>query len=162
MTNRTLARFGLLTVALSVAGAPALADGKRSPLRGVWSFSQQVPSTTLLTGNPIPLVAVGTLTMSADNSFTGHGVFNTPVAGQQAIELDMHGSCGARNGRASEGFDCVFNFPAFGLSDIHRYCVAMDNARGRCFDSMRCVNIDEPGSTVALVEYRRQNSGTCD
>ena len=140
----------------------------KSPLRGTWSFSQVVPSTTLLTTPPggpagpsVPLVAVGTLTMDSINYFEGSGGFNTPIAGQQFIELGIEGNCTPRDGRYRNGLDCAFNFPDFGLLGINRYCVVMDKAPGRCFDEFKCVNVDEPGETVALVEFKRQQSGTC-
>lgn len=153
----------LLSFALAaVAGSSAQAAGQNSRLRGTFSFSQFVPSTTLLTGQPLPLVAVGTLKMDATNHFTGHGVFNTPVPGQQVIELDLDGECTARGGKVADGLDCLFNFPAFNLYNVGRYCVVMANTRGRCFDEFRCVDTAEPGETVALIEYKRQQFGTCD
>lgn len=162
-SNSSHTLIGALAIVTSLAsGVAAQAADARSPLRGTWSFSQQVPSTTLLTGSPVPLVAVGTLNMDRYDYFTGHGVFNTPVPGNQSIELDLNGNCTARSGEPANGYDCVFNFPAFNLMGVNRYCVAMDNTRGRCFDALRCVNIDEPGETVALIEYRRQHSGTCE
>lgn len=159
-------RFPIVPVAGLVlaifASSTAQAADQRSRLRGTFSFSQMVPSTTLLTGKPLPLVAVGTLKMDDTNHFTGHGVFNTPVPGQQVIELDMNGECTARAGKLANGLDCVFNFPAFNLSNVGRYCVVMANTYGRCFDEFRCVDTAEPGETVALIEYKRQHVGTCD
>ena len=138
----------------------------RSAVRGTWSFSQFVPSTTLLNelpgDPPIPLVAVGNLVMDADNQFTGHGVFNTPVPESESIELDMNGSCTERGGNIHNGLDCVFNFPAFDLTTT-RYCVVMANQRlRRCFDEFRCVNVFEAGQTVALIEFKRQHLGKCN
>ena len=151
--------FLMLLMLVSVS---AEAGDQRSWLRGTWSFSQIVPSTTLLTGQPLPLVAVGTLTMDDSNRFNGHGVFNTPAPGMQTIELDLDGSCTARGGKLANGLDCLFNFPAFNLFGVGRYCVVMANAQGRCFDEFRCVDTAEPGNTVALIEYKRQHLGTCD
>ena len=150
------------TLAMVVTLHTAAAAGPTSPLRGTWSFSQFVPSTTLLTGSPMPLTAVGTLVMDAQQRFIGHGVFNTPIEGQQTIELDLDGSCAARGGRSTNGYDCTFNFPAFNLENIRRYCVPMARSHGRCYDEFRCVNIDEPGATVVLAEFVRQRSGTCE
>ena len=158
---------GTVTLAALLCSAvPAMAGDHdrfdhRSPLRGTWSFSQIVPSTTLLTGSPVPLVAVGTLRIDADTHFDGRGYFNTPVAGQQFLELSLNGHCTPRDASVNNGVDCVFNFPEFGLSNIRRFCVVMSNDRGRCFDEFRCVNVDEPGETVALIEFKRQASGTC-
>ena len=153
----------LLAAALSHASVNiAMATDTRSPLRGTWSFSQFVPSTTLLTGSPLPIVAVGTLVIDKHNHFTGHGVFNTPVPGSQSIELDLNGQCTPRNGAISKGLDCLFNFPAFNLENVGRYCVPMANAQGRCYDEFRCVDTKEPGNTVLLVEYKRQYLGTCE
>lgn len=132
-----------------------------SPLRGIWSFSQMVPSTTLLTGSPVPLVAVGTLEIDGALQFSGNGAFNTPVPGQQFIKLAINGHCSPREGEIRDGLDCVFNFPEFDLFDVNRFCVVMASERGRCFDEFRCVNVDEPGETVALMEFKRQQSGTC-
>lgn len=146
----------------SLATSDAVAVDARSPLRGSWSFSQIVPSTNLLTGSPVPLVAAGVMEVDSAGQFVGHGVFNTPVPGLQTIELDLDGSCSARGGRSANGFDCSFNFPSFGLRDVHRYCVPMSRMQGRCYDELRCVNVDEPGETVALIEYRRQLPGTCE
>lgn len=162
--NRAHLHAGILAILIidHVTSAPLHAEDTRSPLRGTWSFSQVVPSTTLLTGAPVPLVAVGTLQVDRRGGFTGHGVFNTPVPGQQTIALDIDGTCAARDGQDARGYDCLFNFPAFNLLGIGRYCVPMASSRGRCFDELRCVNIDEPGNTVALVEFRRQQSGTCE
>lgn len=158
-------RFGctIITMLASLLiSSSAFAKDIRSPLRGTWSFSQYVPSTTLLTGSPVPLVAVGTFVMGKDNRFTGHGVFDTPVPDLQSIELDLNGSCAAREGKSANGYDCSFNFPDFQLENVRRYCVPMANSHGRCFDELRCVDIDEPGETVALIEFRRQRSGTCE
>ena len=157
---------GLGLVSILVMGAwvsNTRADHEKSPLRGTWSFSQFDPSTTLLTPNPIPVTAVGTLVMGENNSFTGHGVFNTPVAGLQTIELDLNGGCTVRNGKVSDGLDCLFNFSNrdFNLPGVRRFCVVMANDNGQCFDEFRCVDTDEPGGTVLLVEYKRQYLGTC-
>ena len=152
----------LVASALLCGAAMGVAAGENSPLRGTWSFSQFVPSTKLLTGSALPLVAVGTLVMDRHNHFIGHGVFNTPVAGSQAIELDLNGDCAPRAGSTSNGLDCRFNFPSFNLSNVARYCVVMSNSRGRCYDEFRCVDTDEPGDTVALIEYKRQVLGTCE
>lgn len=155
----------LLCLFLSALASTALAVDQRSPLRGTWSFSQFVPSTTLLnqlpTAPPLPVVAVGTLVMDTNNRFAGHGVFNTPIPGMQAIELDLNGQCTSRGAGISNGLDCTFNFPAFSLV-VRRYCVPMASARGRCFDEFRCVNTEEAGNTVALIEYKRQYLGTCE
>jgi len=159
-TLRGCATFILLT-ALFTSGAVLAKEGNSS-LRGTWSFSQFVPSTTLLTGSPLPLTAVGTFVMGKDNRFTGHGVFNTPVPGSQTIELDLNGYCAARGGKSANGYDCSFNFPAFELENVRRHCVPMAKSHGFCFDELRCVNIDEPGETVALIEFVRQRSGTCE
>lgn len=74
----------------------------------------------------------------------------------------MNGECTARGGKLANGLDCLFNFPAFNLSKVGRYCVVMANMYGRCFDEFRCVDTSEPGETVALIEYKRQHLGTCD
>ena len=167
MNNPISSNVLLLLLTLVSAAVIADDDARRAPLRGQWSFSQIVPSTTLLTGEPVPLTAVGTVAIDAHNHFSGHGVFNIPVPnftevpGLQAIELDLNGSCSPRDGDISNGLDCLFNFPEFGLADIGRYCVPMDRKPGRCIDEMRCVNINEPGETVALIEFRRQRAGTC-
>jgi hypothetical protein len=160
---RLLSGLGLvLILVLATSVSSSRANNERSPLRGTWSFSQFNPSTTLLTPpNPLPITAVGTLVMDDTNHFTGHGVFNTPVEGLQTIELDLNGTCAVRNGNISNGLDCLFNFPSFNLFDVGRFCVAMANAQGQCFDEFRCVDTNEPGGTVLLVEYKRQQLGTC-
>jgi hypothetical protein len=104
---------------------------------------------------------VGTLEIDGASQFSGHGAFNTAVSGQQFIELGITGHCAMRKSDIRKGLDCVFNFPDFDLYDVNRFCVVMDNERGRCFDEFRCVNVDEPGETVALMEFKRQQSGTC-
>lgn len=164
--NFRIAACAALLACLGVDSA--IAVDNRSPLRGTWSFSQIVPSTELLgTPAPVPIVAVGTLIMDDANGFTGHGVFNTPVQGLgggagNAVELDLNGRCTPRNGAISQGLDCSFNFPGFGLANVGRFCVVMSSAQGRCYDEFRCVDTTEPGNTVALIEYRRQQTGTCD
>ncbi len=155
----------LLCLLLSALATTVLAVDQRSPLRGTWSFSQVVPSTTLLNqssaASPLPIVAVGTLVMDANNRFAGHGVFNTPIPEMQAIELDLNGQCTPRGAGIGNGLDCIYNFPAFGLV-VRRYCVPMASAQGRCFDEFRCVDTEEAGNTVALIEYKRQYLGTCE
>ncbi|MGR8947896.1 MAG: hypothetical protein ACU84Q_07610 [Gammaproteobacteria bacterium] len=148
------------------------AGQRQSPLRGHWSFSQIVPSTTLLTTPPggpvgpaVPLVAVGTLRIDESNQFTGNAGFNTPVVSPDFpdgfIPLGFDGHCTPRDRNYRTGLDCIFNFPEFQLFGINRYCVVMAKEPGRCYDEFRCVNIDEPGETVALTEFKRQRSGTC-
>ena len=159
----SLSSLGLvLFLVMGASVSSARADNTKSPLRGTWSFSQFNPSTTLLTPpNPIPITAVGTLVMDENNRFTGHGVFNTPVEGLQTVELDLNGTCTVRNGNISNGLDCLFNFPSFNLFDVGRFCVVMANDKGQCFDEFRCVDTKEPGGTVLLIEYKRQQLGTC-
>lgn len=155
-----LGLVSILVTGISVSGSNA--DQERSPLRGTWSFSQFVPSTTILGTPPIPITAVGTLVMDDNNHFTGHGVFNTPVEGLQTVELDLNGTCTVRNGNISNGLDCLFNFPSFNLFHVGRFCVVMANDKGQCFDEFRCVDTKEPGRTVLLIEYKRQQLlGTC-
>lgn len=159
---RSLGLISLLVMGASVSSTRA--DNTKSPLRGTWSFSQFVPATTLLgTPTPIPVAAAGTLVMGDDNSFTGHGVFNTPLSPPlgPVLELDLlNGICTVRNGNVSNGLDCRFDIPSFGLSNVGRFCVVMANDRGQCFDEFRCVNTNEPG-TVLFAEFKRQQVGTC-
>lgn len=160
-----LSGLGFISILIMGNAASGTCGEKASsPLRGTWSFSQFVPATLLLgTPNPIPITAVGTLIMQDDNSFTAHGVFNTPIGA--ALDLDLNGSCTPRNGNVSNGLDCVLNVPSLNLSEP-RFCVVMANSTaalgtGGCFDEFRCVETDTPG-TVLLVEYKRQYLGTCN
>ncbi|HEV8713608.1 MAG TPA: hypothetical protein VGX03_12370 [Candidatus Binatia bacterium] len=156
----SLSGLGLISILVTgTAVGDARADHTSSPLRGTWSWSQFVPATTALgTPTPIPTAAAGTFVMAKDNSFTGHGVLNTPLAA--AFEFDFNGTCTFRNGNVSNGMDCLVDVPSFRLSDIGRFCVAMAKNILGCFDEFRCVNTNEPG-TVLLVEFRRQQLGTC-
>jgi hypothetical protein len=137
------------------------AEGRKSPLRGAWSFSQFVPGTTGFgTPTPIPTAAAGTLLMDENNHFTGHAVLDTPLPlPNPTFELDFEGSCTFRQGDAKNGVDCTLDVPGFGLSNVGRFCVVM-GGRGECFDEWRCVDTNEPG-TVLLVEFKRQSPGTC-
>jgi hypothetical protein len=136
-------------------------ESKKSPLRGTWSFSQFVPGTTALgTPNPIPTASAGILIMNDNNSFTGHAVLDTPLSiPEPTFELDFQGSCTFRQGDVKNGMDCKLDVPAFGLSNVGRFCVVMAG-RGGCFDEFRCVDTNEPESVV-LVEFKRQNADTC-
>ena len=78
---------------------------------------------------------------------------------QPTFELDFEGQCTFRQGDARNGMDCTLDVPAFGLSNVGRYCVVM-GGRGECFDEFRCVDTNEPG-TVLLVEFKRQSPGAC-
>jgi len=137
------------------------AEGRKSPLRGAWSFSQFVPSTTGFgTPTPISTAAAGTLLMDENNHFTGHAVLDTPLPlPDPTFEFDFEGSCTFRQGDAKNGMDCKLDVPAFGLVNVGRFCVVMAG-RGQCFDEWRCVDTNEPG-TVLLVEFKRQNPGAC-
>ena len=156
-----LSSLGLVAVLIIGTSSSTSADSKQSPLRGAWSFSQFVPTTTNFgTPTPIPTASAGTLFMNADNSFTGHAVLDTPLPlPQPTFELDFQGKCTFRQGDARNGMDCTLDVPAFGLSDVGRYCVVM-GGRGECFDEFRCVDTNEAG-TVLLVEFRRQSPGAC-
>jgi|SRR5581483_9329555 len=137
------------------------ADSKKSPLRGTFSFSQFVPATTGLgTPAPIPTASAGILVMDDNNNFTGHAVLDTPLpVANPTFELDFQGSCTFRQGDVKNGMDCHLDVPAFGLTNVGRFCVAMAG-RGACFDEFRCVDTNEPGSVV-LVEFKRQHPGSC-
>jgi hypothetical protein len=158
-----LSGLGLVSVLiLGTSVSSASADPQKSPLRGAWSFSQFVPATTALgTPTPIPTAAAGTLLMNEDNSFTGHAVLDTPLPPPvgPTFEFDFSGDCTFRQGDVKKGLDCSVDVPAFGLSDVGRFCVVMAG-RGTCFDEFRCVDTNEPG-TVLLVEFKRQSPGAC-
>lgn len=117
------------------------AEGKKSPLRGSWSFSQFVPATLGLgTPTPIPTAAAGTFLMDNDNNFTGHAVLDTPLPlPNPTFELDFQGSCTFRQGDARNGMNCTLAVPAFGLTNVGRFCVVMAG-RGECYDEFRCVD----------------------
>ncbi len=154
--------LGLISIlVIGIAVSSAGADKQKSPLRGDWSWSQLVPATTGFGPPPIPTAAAGTLFMKDDNRFTGHAVLNTPLSSPlgPALELDIDGTCTFRPGGVKNGMDCLVNVPAFGLTDVGRFCVVMTNSGG-CFDEFRCVNTTEPG-TVLLVEFKRQSPGAC-
>lgn len=136
------------------------AERKKSPLRGTWSFSQFTPVSGFGTSGQILASQAGTLIMNDDNSFTGHGVIDTPLPiPNPTFEIDFHGSCTFRQGDAKNGVDCKIDVPTFNLSDVGRFCVVM-GGRGECFDEFRCVDTNEPGN-VTLVEFKRQNPGSC-
>jgi hypothetical protein len=137
------------------------AEGRKSPLRGAWSFSQFVPATAALgTPTPIPTAAAGTFLMDDNNHFTGHAVLDTPLPiPNPTFEFDFEGSCTFRQGNAKNGMDCKLDAPAFGLFNVGRFCVVM-GGRGGCFDEFRCIDTNEPESVV-LVEFKRQNADTC-
>ena len=83
--------------------------------------------------------------MDDNNNFTGHAVLNTPLpVPEPTFELDFHGSCTFRQGDVKNGMDCKLDVPAFGLSNVGRFCVVM-GGRGGCFDEFRCVDTNEPG-----------------
>jgi hypothetical protein len=148
-----------MTVSEGRADHDARGDGRRSPLKGTFSFSQFVPTTTTFgTPNPIPTASAGILIMDDNNSFTGHAVLDTPLP-VPTFELDFQGSCTFRQGDIKNGMDCTLAVPAFGLTNVGRYCVVM-GGRGGCFDEFRCVDTNEPGGVV-LVEFKRQNADTC-
>jgi hypothetical protein len=156
---------GLALTAVLILGTTVgdtQAEGKKSPLRGAWSFSQFVPATAALgTPSPIPTASAGILIMDDSNNFTGHAVLDTPLPPPNStFELDFQGSCTFRQGNAKNGMDCTLDVPAFGLSNVGRFCVVMAG-RGGCFDEFRCVDTNEPG-TVLLVEFKRQHPGACE
>ena len=135
-------------------------ESKRSPLRGAWSFSQFAPTAAGLSpSGPISTASAGILIMDDNNNFTGHAVLDTSLVPEPTFELDFHGSCTFRQGDVKNGMDCTLDVPAFGLSNVGRFCVVM-GGRGGCFDEFRCVDTNEPGSVV-LVEFKRQNADTC-
>ena len=136
-------------------------ESKKSPLRGTFSFSQFVPTTTTFgTPNPIPTAPAGILIMDDNNNFTGHAVLDTPLpVANPTFELDFQGSCTFRQGDIKNGMDCKLDVPAFGLSNVGRFCVVM-GGQGGCFNEFRCVDTNEPGGVV-LVEFKRQNADTC-
>ena len=137
------------------------ADGKKSPLRGTFSFSQFVPATLGLgTPMPVPTASAGTLIMDDNNNFTGYAVLDTPLPiANPTFELDFQGSCTFRQGDIKNGMDCTLDVPAFGLTNVGRFCVVM-GGHGGCFDEFRCVDTNEAG-TVLLVEFKRQNADAC-
>ena len=149
------------TVANTHADRDFRPEGKKSPLRGIWSFSQFVPATTGLgTPTPIPTAAAGTFVMDDNNNFTGHAVLDTPLPiANPTFELDFQGSCTFRQGDVKNGMDCTLDVPAFGLTNVGRFCIVMGGHVG-CFDEFRCVDTNEAG-TVLLVEFKRQNADTC-
>ena len=158
----SLSGVGLVSIlVLGASVSSADGDKQKSPLRGAWSFSQFVPTTTALGPPAIPTASAGTLFMKDDNSFTGHAVLNTPLSSPlgPALELDFNGRCTFREGGVKNGLDCTLDVPAFGLSGVGRFCIVMANS-GECFDEFRCVNTTEPES-VLLVEFKRQQLGTC-
>jgi hypothetical protein len=153
--------LGLVSILIiGIVVSSVRADNEKSPLRGAWSFSQFVPTVITLAPEPIPAAAAGTLFMDADNNFTGRAGLNTALPSPVApvVELDFNGSCTFRPGGLKNGMDCTLDVPAFGLSDVGRFCVVME-ARGECFDEFRCVNTTE--AAVLLVEFKRQRSDTC-
>lgn len=163
LSNLALMSVLILGTAASEVRADrdARGDGRKSPLRGTFSFSQFVPTTTGFgTPSPIPTASAGILIMDDNNNFTGHAVLDTPLPiPEPTFELDFQGSCTFRQGDIKNGMDCHLDVPAFGLSNVGRFCVVM-GGRGGCFDEFRCVDTNEPGGVV-LVELKRQNADTC-
>jgi hypothetical protein len=163
MKRRLLSLCGLGSISLLVIGTSILsvhaydAYRPKNPARGAWSFSQTV---LFFSGAPTPITEVGTLNMDGCGKFTGLGIINPPDPAFAGFELPFEGECVLRENGVNV-MDCtIVNAP--GLSDIRRVCVLMEKT-GECFQEFRCVRpdgVNEPG-TVLLVEFKRQQSGSC-
>jgi hypothetical protein len=157
----SLSSLGLVSLLVMEAWVSSThAENNKSPLRGDWSFSEFVPTTTGFgTPTPIPTASAGVLFIKEDNSFTGYTVVNTGLDAPlgPVLEFALNGSCTFREGGIKNGADCTVEVPAISAS-LGLFCVAMAG-RGACFDEFRCVRTTAPG--VLLIEFKRQNSGTC-
>ena len=153
-----LCHFGLLSLLVMGASvSSAYADGAcnpKSPIRGVWSFSQ----TTQTFYEPLTLFSpgteVGTFTNDECGHTVGHGTFNDALG---SLEFEFTGDCVFR----ADGLtmDCTLQS---GSETSNVVCTMMEK-QGECFQEYRCVSTRPYGNPgpVLLAELKRVHAGTC-
>jgi len=160
MAKKLLCSFGLFS--LLVMGAfdsRVYADGActpKSPIRGVWSFSQ----TTQTFFDPLTLFApsteVGTFTNDECGHAVGQATFNDALGSK---EFKFDGDCVFR----ADGLtmDCTLQDIDSGATS-NVVCTMMEKV-GECFQEYRCVTTRPYGNPgpVLLAELKRVHAGTC-